>query len=932
MQTPILPQPSNEDKRLEALKKLNVLDTMPEKQFDDITKLASVICGMPVTLISLVDESRQWFKSKIGTERSETPRSLSFCQYAIMGDDVFEVENTLKDPRFAVNPAVTGQPYIRFYAGAPLKTQDGYVIGTLCVMDVKPNKLSDTQKEALAILANEVITNMELRRERNKAMGENILITESNELLNAFIENGPSMISMKDLDGRYIYLNSNAANSIGKDVSELIGLTIYDLREKEIGDEVTRNENEVKQSGKTTRNEYLIGDKHYVSYTFPLVNKEKEVYGVGTISNDITLAKKNESALEKSNKRFLSIFNNSSVGMVMSALGNQKIVHVNKAFLDMFHYSTDEEILGKTFSDLVLGNDEESIRVAKLMKQKGFVLNEEVRSKTKNNTELTLLCSVNLIDMDDDDFFLVSYIDITERKRLELQLVEAKKVAEQATVSKSSFLANMSHEIRTPLNAMLGFADLLATTPLSSQQKEYLSAIDISGKNLLTIINDILDFSKIEAGMLSIEKIPFSPEQLIHSAYTMFSRKAQSKNIKLFISIDPTLPPLVKGDPTRLNQIIINLMGNAIKFTSEGSVSVNAKVLKKTNQQAIMMISVKDTGIGIAPEKLHTIFERFTQAESDTTRSYGGTGLGLSIAKKLVELQDGTIRVISVPNQGSEFSFVIPFEIADEKEYKSSERSSEESTDLFAGKKVLVVEDNVMNQMLAQAVLAGKGCIVDIAANGQLAVDTLKEKEYDVILMDIQMPVLDGYEATRIIRNELKKTTAIIAMTANAMAGERERCIRNGMDGYVTKPFNAETLFRLMGKFLAMKPTAKDVVLTEKVTDLGYLKEFSGGKPSFIKEMIETFLEQNPKDVDGLENAIQSKDLTAIKAISHSLQTSLGFVGISQALMDHLKEAEILAAGNSGIERIHYLLGIIIKSCRQAQHELKEEMRRLDAK
>lgn len=920
------PKPANEDKRLEALRKLNILDSMPEKQFDDITRLASIICGTPMTLITLIDEDRQWFKSKIGIDDTETPRDVSFCRYAIMDNKVFEVENALKDPRFVENPFVTDDPNVRFYAGAPLTTREGYNIGTLCVLDVKPNKLTDEQREALEILAKQVAANMELRKDRNNVVSENFLINESNELLNAFIENSPSMVSMKDLDGRYIYVNSNAARSIGKDVSELIGLTVYDLRGKEIGDEITRNENEVKQGRKTTRHEYHIEDKYYISYNFPLINKENEVYGVGTISNDISLAKRNELALQKSNKRFLSIFNNSSVGMVISALGNRKIVHVNKAFIDMFHYSSEQEIIGNTFSDLALCTDKETERVARLLQQKGLIINEEVRCTAKDSTELTLLCSVNLIDMDDDDFFLVSYIDITERKRLELQLVEAKKVAEQATVSKSSFLANMSHEIRTPLNAMIGFADLLNTTPLNAQQKEYLSAIDISGKNLLTIINDILDFSKIEAGMLSIEKIPFSPQQLIHSVYTMFFRKAQGKNIKLFNAIDPAMPALVKGDPTRLNQIMINLIGNAIKFTNEGNVSVDAEVLEKTNQQAIIRISVKDTGIGIAPEKLFTIFERFTQAESDTTRSYGGTGLGLSIAKKLVELQGGTIRVNSVPEKGSEFSFTIPFEIADEKEYKPLENTGREHAELFTGKKVLVVEDNILNQKLAQAVLAEKGFDVEIAANGQIAVDVLKKKKYDIILMDIQMPVLDGYEATKVIRHDLKDKTPVIAMTANAMAGERERCISNGMDEYITKPFNADVLYKLMGKFLSVKPLNEETIVSARVTDLTYLKEFSGNKTPFLKDMIDTFLEQNPKDIEALEKALDTKDFAAVKALSHSLQTSLGFVGFSPTLMDHLKEAEALATGNSGMERIEYLLGIIIESCRQAQGELKEEM------
>jgi len=920
--------PTDEAERLQALRNYNILDTLPEKQFDDITKLASIICGTPITLISLIDENRQWFKSKIGLNVSETPREISFCQYAILHDEVFEIENSLQDERFAKNPLVTGNPNIRFYAGAPLKTDDGHNIGTLCVIDVHPKKLSAEQKEALSILAKQVVANIELRKEHNKIADEKQLISESNDLLHAFLENSPSLIAMKDVEGRYIYVNSKTANYFGKDISSILGCTSYDFSDKKLADEVTKNEKEIRESRKVKRIEYSTGEgdsaTYFVSFTFPLINQKKEIYGIGTISNNITEAKKIESALKESKDSFFKIFYDSPVSMVILSNKTRKLVNANNAYLSMFNFKTEEEIKGKTTFELWLSDPIEYERTRELLRTKGFLLNDEVHLTMKNNQEITLLCSSNYLELGGEEMLLVSYVDITERKRLEKQLLIAKKEAEQATVSKSLFLANMSHEIRTPLNAMLGFTDLLESTSLNQQQKEYLNIIDSSGKNLLTIINDILDFSKIEAGMLSIEHVPFSLQQLIHSVYTMFYTKAQSKNIKLSISVDPHLPSLVSGDPTRLNQILINLLGNAIKFTQQGSVNIDCEILQRSTEKIEIKISVKDTGIGIAPQKITEIFDRFTQAESNTNRNFGGTGLGLSIAKKLIELQGGSISVNSELGKGSEFYFTIAYTIADEKEYKPTEDSLQKEQKIFAGKKVLIVEDNVVNQKLASIHLNNEGFLVEIAENGQEAVNKLKENKYDIILMDIQMPILDGYQATKKIRREMNITTPIIAMTANAMAGELENCTAAGMDDYITKPFKAESLMNIIYKFLAGKSKGISKSATEKVINLVYLKEFSGGKDDAMKEMIHIFLTQNEEDVALLEKAMREHDYSNIKQLMHKMQTSLGFIGIDTSLLELLKETEKIAGNEKEINTLNEKITAIIKICKQAQKELVE--------
>ena len=400
--------------------------------------------------------------------------------------------------------------------------------------------------------------------------------------------------------------------------------------------------------------------------------------------------------------------------------------------------------------------------------------------------------------------------DITDQKRFENELIEAKRNAERATEKaeestklKEAFLANMSHEIRTPMNAIIGFSDILSKRKLGEQEKEYVKIIKSAGQNLLTIINDILDISKIEAGMMTFEENNFSVKEIFKSLNKMLMEKAKEKNLELLFNCDESVPDALLGDQTRLTQIIINLTGNAIKFTQIGKVQVNVKVLKSEKENVLLEFSIEDTGIGISQDKLKNIFERFQQAESHTTRKYGGTGLGLSIAKQLVELQGGTLSVKSELQAGSVFSFCIAYKRSSQIKIVPEVAEKKYNMEDLSKLKILLVEDNQLNVKLIASLFSENNLQLQKAEDGKVCIKKLKENNgetllttcFDIILMDMEMPGMNGYEATTIIRKELKNNIPIIAMTANAMAGEREKCLGFGMNDYISKPINANLLF-----------------------------------------------------------------------------------------------------------------------------------------
>jgi PAS domain S-box-containing protein len=483
------------------------------------------------------------------------------------------------------------------------------------------------------------------------------------------------------------------------------------------------------------------------------------------------------------------------------------------------------------------------------------------------------------------DNICISTREITERLKYQEELLAAKKKAESAERLQETFLANMSHEIRTPMNGIVGMTDILSSTVLTNEQRNIVKTIKKSSDTLLFLINDILDLSKIKAGKLNIEKVPFEFNEVLDSVTTPFEIKAKFNNIQFEVKNKINFPLHIIGDQFRLIQILNNLLGNAIKFTKEGGVTLTIEEEKVSPKQIQLQFSVSDTGIGIEEDKLESIFKSFEQGTNSITREFGGTGLGLSITKKLIELQKGSISVESVYGKGTTFRFNIPYELAELKVKPVGMRQEPVDFTVLKGRKVLVVEDNEINQMVISQTLRKVGIDYTIANHGKEAVHILQGgKEFDLIIMDLHMPELDGYRTTTVIRNELNIHIPIIAMTASVLQDERNKCLQLGMNDYIAKPFDQAELFASISRLLGqnINHIAWERKIEDSVFDLQFLNEL--GDEKYTGEVLSHFLQTTPTALDSIQEAFSNRDPEAIFFTVHKLKSALGLLKINGML------------------------------------------------
>ncbi|MGL5257361.1 MAG: ATP-binding protein [Proteocatella sp.] len=502
-------------------------------------------------------------------------------------------------------------------------------------------------------------------------------------------------------------------------------------------------------------------------------------------------------------EKFNKVFENNPALMAIQTFPDFELIECNHIFLETLGYSFKELLeKSKTPSKSCLTPD-----ITMQLKNNRKISNEEVRLTTKSGEKVDCIYSGELFEHGNKKYLLSVYTNITDKKNAEKELILAKENAESANKLKGQFLANMSHEIRTPINGVLGYLKLLEYTVLSDEQKEYTYGAFESSEILLSLIEDILDLSKIEAGKLQFEHINFSIREIVQKVVTVITPKSQEKNLILVVNISKDIPEKTLGDPLRISQVLTNLLSNAIKFTPSGSIVIDVSCPKKTPYEATVSFSVSDSGIGIAPDKVNAIFESFVQADSSTKRKYGGTGLGLAISKQIVEQMGGVFSIKSALNKGSTFSFEIPLDISKNMELELENPNSPiippwELDPDKAPPKILLVEDNKINQNIFKAFLKKKSLVCDVAINGLEAIESVKENSYNIIFMDCNLPVLDGFEATEFIRNmHPDRREIIIAVTASAMEGDRESCIAAGMDDYISKPLNIGALFSLIYKY-----------------------------------------------------------------------------------------------------------------------------------
>ncbi len=635
------------------------------------------------------------------------------------------------------------------------------------------------------------------------------------------------------------------------------------------------------------------------SYAEPRLAPDGAFLGHIGLSADITMRMRAEQALRSSEEKFRQLAENIREVFWMMPPTADAMLYVSPAYEQVWGRSC-ESLYQNPMAWVEAIHPDDLAQAHALFAQQiqGECVDSEYRIRTPDGQEKWILDRAFPIRDKAGQLIRVAGIaeEITERKRYENELIQAREGANAANRAKSRFLANMSHEIRTPMNGVIGMIQLLLETDLSAEQRQYASVAQSSGRTLLALIDDILDLSKIEAGKMILEDRSFSVRQTVAEVVQLLQVQARAKELKLRSRVSRQMPPLLRGDAHKLRQVLINLCANAIKFTERGEVTLEVTLKGVCGDKAMIRFSIIDTGIGIRPEQASALFSPFVQADDSTTRKYGGTGLGLAISKQLVEMMGGTIGVKSREGQGSTFWFTIAFERALEPESVSSEEPVSEQPQqerintafvapggLTGEARILVAEDNATNRAVALAQLKKLGYLADAVADGSEAVEALKTGGYDLVLMDCEMPVMDGFEATHLIRKSGNPRIPIIALTASAMSGDRERCIREGMDAYLSKPVDLHQLAEMLAKWCFRTDavrTTKAIVPKEEAgifDSEAYLERLMGDR-QLAGAILKGFIEDFPSQLNHLREYLVESNGPGVCLQTHTLKGSAGTV------------------------------------------------------
>jgi PAS domain S-box-containing protein len=714
------------------------------------------------------------------------------------------VENLRADPISASHPMVAGQPGLSSFAGVPIKLADGSTLGALCAVDSKPRARDEKLLKALTRLAAFVSDHCERAREAEEAARNRADLNSVRTTLRAFVESVSISVMMTDRDMNIIEVSPAWCAAMFVEAEAVRGRSVYEVSPHYFArfkDDYERALAGHHSKWDRVRSPRLQdgGVDWLQTELAPWYDENGEIGGIVAAAVDITHIVDTLRRAEQSEERL----------QIALDLAEMHVWEINYRRGTHEIFGNAEDLFDQTFTTEEMVKDtnitidprdrtriEDEWREAVMEDRRYF---PEYRINRKDGKEVWAACSVKLIKNErGQPIRMVGVMhNITDRKISEAALLEAKEQAEKANVAKSSFLASMSHEIRTPLNGVLGMAQAMAAEELSPVQRERLDIIRQSGQSLLAILNDLLDFSKIEAGKMELEEIDFDLADLARGAHATFTELANKKGLSFALDIDQA-QGVYRSDPTRVRQVLYNLISNALKFTSEGEIRVHGAFAA-----GMMTFSISDTGIGMSPEGLEGLFQKFTQADTSTTRKFGGTGLGLAICKELAELMGGQITVASLEGQGSTFTFAIPMaRIGDALPAIPLPSPAAPTSTTPLQIRVLAAEDNAVNQLVLRTLLLQAGIEVTIVENGALAVEAWNTAEWDIILMDAQMPVMDGPTAVRAIRASEaasgRRRTPILALTANAMSHHIAEYDAAGMDGHVAKPIEAAHLFEAL--------------------------------------------------------------------------------------------------------------------------------------